>query len=298
MAIVTPHNRWWWDVLENGPLQPLRRLLRRGLGPARGAAAQHRAAARARRPLRPRARSRRSWRSTAAPTAFMVRYHEHAWPMAPALGRRLLAPRRRSAASDELAFIADAHGRLDARPPRRRRRASAGATATRRCCKALVERLCRERPEVAAAVDAEIAARQRRTGRARRAARAPELPPRLLAHGLPRPRVPPLLRREHAWPACASRWTASSSTPTTWCWAGCATAPWTACASTIPTACAIPRATSTACRTRGRAPGWWWRRSSSPASGCPRTGPSTAPPATTSWPACPRCSSIPRARSR
>ena len=48
---------------------------------------------------------------------------------------------------------------------------------------------------------------------------------------------------------------------------------WTACASTIPTACAIPPATSTACAARARAPGWWWRRSSTPGERLPEDWP-------------------------
>src|SRR4029079_11102801 len=128
MAIVTPHNRWWWDVLENGPssryaayfdvdwdspeaklrntvLLPVLedqygRVLAKGLlGVARR-----------------------------EDGTFAIRYHDHEWPVARRpvrthdhecrVARRsidsLLAAAAERCGSDELAFIADAQGRLAA----------------------------------------------------------------------------------------------------------------------------------------------------------------------------------------
>ena len=115
MAIVTPHNRWWWDVLENGtsaatPPTSTWTGTRRKPGCATSSCCPSSATTTA------GCWSPASCRSTAAPTAFVVRYHEHAWPMSPALGRRRAGAARRSAASDELAFLAGAHERLDAVP--------------------------------------------------------------------------------------------------------------------------------------------------------------------------------------
>ena len=155
MAIVTPHNRWWWDVLENGPssryaayfdvdwdppeaklrntvLLPVLedqygRVLGKGLlGVARR-----------------------------EDGTFTIRYHDHEWPVAPRSIDSLLAAAAERCGSDELAFIADAQGRLaastatDVAAIRRRHR-------HKEVLRHALERLCRERPEVAAAVEAEI----------------------------------------------------------------------------------------------------------------------------------------------
>jgi (1->4)-alpha-D-glucan 1-alpha-D-glucosylmutase len=155
MAIVTPHNRWWWDVLENGPssryaayfdvdwdapeaklrntvLLPVLedqygRVLGKGL-------------------LRVARRE---------DGTFAIRYHEHEWPVAPRSIDSLLAAAAERCGSDELAFIADAQGRLaastatDVLAIRRRHR-------HKEVLRQMLERLCRERPEVAGAVEAEI----------------------------------------------------------------------------------------------------------------------------------------------
>jgi (1->4)-alpha-D-glucan 1-alpha-D-glucosylmutase len=155
MARVTPHNRWWWDVLENGPssryaayfdvdwdspeaklrntvLLPVLedqygRVLAQGLlGVARR-----------------------------QDGTFTIRYHDHEWPVAPRSIDSLLAAAAERCGSDELAFIADAQGRLAASTAtdviaiRRRHR-------HKEVLRLLLERLAHEKPEVAAALEAEI----------------------------------------------------------------------------------------------------------------------------------------------
>ena len=124
MAIVTPHNRWWWDVLENGPssryaayfdvdwdppeaelrntvLLPVLgdhygRVLEAGeLRAATATAAASSSATTSTRGRWRRARSTRCWRAAAE-----------------------------RCGSDELAFLADAHGRLAAVHRDRRGRAA------------------------------------------------------------------------------------------------------------------------------------------------------------------------------
>lgn len=153
---TAPDNRWWWDVLENGhasryasyfdiewnpPESKLRdTLLVPILGDHYGRILEagelvlvHRHG------------------------AFTVRYHAHALPIAPRSLDTLLHAAAERAGSDELAFLADAHGDLPL------------ATATDRASVELrhrdkevlrraLGRLCDERPEVRLAIDAQVAA--------------------------------------------------------------------------------------------------------------------------------------------
>ncbi|HET7746569.1 MAG TPA: malto-oligosyltrehalose synthase, partial [Vicinamibacteria bacterium] len=156
MAVVTPHNRWWWDVLENGPSSryasyfdvdwdpPEARLRNLVLLPVledqygrvldKGLVKVERTGGR-----------------------FVVRYHEHVWPVAPRSIDGLLFAAAERAGSDEMAFLAGAHDRLPASTAtdvvavRRRHR-------DKEVLRRQLERLCHEEPEVAAALDAEIAA--------------------------------------------------------------------------------------------------------------------------------------------
>ena len=86
MAITGAENPWWWDVLENGPVEPLRVLLRCRLGPARGRCAT--------RMLLPilgdhygRVLEAGELRLARQDASFTIRYHDHAFPVAPALAR-------------------------------------------------------------------------------------------------------------------------------------------------------------------------------------------------------------------
>jgi (1->4)-alpha-D-glucan 1-alpha-D-glucosylmutase len=155
MAIVTPYNRWWWDVLENGTRSryatyfdvdwdpPEARLPNIVLLPVLG---DHYG----------RVLESGGLSIDRAADGFVVRYGDQAWPLSPASVGVVLSAAAERTASDELAFLAGAHERLDAVPHddvvalRRRHR-------DKDVLKALVERLCRERPEVAEAVAAEIA---------------------------------------------------------------------------------------------------------------------------------------------
>ena len=126
---------------------------------------------------------------------------------------------------------------------------------------------------MARALDAGGRRDQRRSRPARRAARAPELPPRLLAHRRPGARLPALLRHQHPGrPAHGGR-AGLRRHPRPGARAGCGRACSTASASTIRTACATRRSTSSGCATRPRRPGSWSRRSSSRASRCRESWP-------------------------
>jgi (1->4)-alpha-D-glucan 1-alpha-D-glucosylmutase len=154
MAILTPHNRWWWDVLENGTLSryagyfdvdwdpPEARLRNLVLLPVLG---DHYG----------RVLEAGELALERIEGAFAVRYHEHAWPMSLISISMLLAAAAEGGGGDELAFLAGAYERLDASP-------HADAEARRRhrdkaVLRSALERLLDEQPRAAAAVDAEIA---------------------------------------------------------------------------------------------------------------------------------------------
>jgi (1->4)-alpha-D-glucan 1-alpha-D-glucosylmutase len=155
MAIVTPHNRWWWDVLENGPSSryaayfdvdwdpPEAKLRNTVLLPVLEDQYGR---------VLEKALLRVARREDGT---FTIRYHDHEWPVAPRSIDALLAAAAERCGSDELAFIADAQGRLAASTA-----TDVGAIRQRHrhkeVLRQMLERLCRERPEVAAAVEAEI----------------------------------------------------------------------------------------------------------------------------------------------
>ena len=245
MAIVTPGEPLVVGRARERPVQPLRRLLRRRLGPARGQAAQHGAAARARRPLRPGARGGRAHARAARAARFtrpLPRARAARWR--PARSTTLLAAAAGALRLRRAGLPRRRLRRACRRPPRRTARAvrrapprqgGAAAAARRGCCDEQPERGRGRRRRGRRAINADPDA-------PRRAARAPELPAGLLAHGRP-----------------ASSTTAASSTSTRLvglrvedervfddthalvlrlagrrAWS-------TACASTTPTACATPR---------------------------------------------------------
>jgi (1->4)-alpha-D-glucan 1-alpha-D-glucosylmutase len=156
MAIVTPQNRWWWDVLENGPSSRYAAYFDVDWDP-------------------PEARQRNQVLlpvlgdhygrvlDTGALTVgreegrFTVRYFDYTWPLAPrSVGGLLMAASERIA-SDDLAFIAGAYERLPASnatdvPAIRRRHRD------KEVLRQHVDRLCRENGEICSAVDAELKA--------------------------------------------------------------------------------------------------------------------------------------------
>ena len=155
MAIVTPHNRWWWDVLENGPSSRYAGYFDVDWDPPE--------AKRRNTVLLPvledqygRVLEKALLGVARKDGTFTIKYHAHQWPVAPRSMDSILAAAAERAASDELAFVADAYGRLasstatDVAAIRRRHR-------HKEVLRQMLERLCRERPEVAAGVDAEVA---------------------------------------------------------------------------------------------------------------------------------------------
>ena len=157
MAIAGRQNPWWWDVLENGqssryaayfdvewdpPESKLHDLvLLPVLGDHYGRVLEN--------------GELKLQREDDA--RFVVRYHDHVFPISPRSLDELLGGAAERCRSDELAFIADAFGRL---PPS----TATDWTRTRRrhrdkeVLRGLLLALCRERPEIAAAIDARVAA--------------------------------------------------------------------------------------------------------------------------------------------
>jgi (1->4)-alpha-D-glucan 1-alpha-D-glucosylmutase len=162
MAISDRRNAWWWDVLENGPSSryaayfdvdwdpPQARLRNTVLLPVLG---DHYG----------RVLEAGELRLARQGGSFEIRYHEHRWPVAPPSLDGLLAAAAKTEGARvgdnrgaaELAFLAEAFGN----PPL--------ATATDResvsrrhrdkeVLRAALARLLGERPELAAAVDAEV----------------------------------------------------------------------------------------------------------------------------------------------
>ena len=218
MAITERRNTLVVGRAGERPVEPLRRLLRRRLGPARGAGCATRCCC----PILGDHYGRvleagelqlvrgTAARSSSATTSTRCRSR-------PARSTPCSAGAARRCGSTELAFIADAFGQLPARDrhrPRERRRAG---TATRRCCAASSRGSVEEQPEVAAARRRGGRRDQRRPRRARRAARAPELPARVLAHRRPGARLPAVLRHQHPGRPARRGRAGVRATPTRWC---------------------------------------------------------------------------------
>jgi (1->4)-alpha-D-glucan 1-alpha-D-glucosylmutase len=155
MAIGGPENRWWWDVLENGPSSvwaghfdvswdpPEEKLRNTVLMPILG---DHYG--------RVLERGEITLRRDGADVT--VHYHEHELPVAPRSLAPLLAGAAADAGSDDLAFVATALRRL----PHATRTDPASVAERHRDTVVLrrqLARLLRERPDVAAAVDRAIA---------------------------------------------------------------------------------------------------------------------------------------------
>lgn len=154
MAIPGPQNRWWWDVLENGPSSvyasyfdvdwdpPQAKLRNTVLMPILG---DHYG----------RVLEAGQIRLRRDGGGFVVRYFDHALPVAPRSLEGLLDGAARRCGSDELESIAVALGRLppstatDQESVRERHR-------DKEVLRARVARLCAEEPDVAAAIDAEV----------------------------------------------------------------------------------------------------------------------------------------------
>jgi maltooligosyltrehalose synthase len=274
MAIAGRANRWWWDVLENGPASvyaayfdvdwdpPESKLRDRVLLPVLG---DHYG----------RVLEAGEITLSREGGGFVVRYHEHEAPVAPRSLDVLLARASARCGSDELESLAAGFGRL----PHATLTDRANTEARHRDKEVLRTQLARlldEDDEAAAAVDAVVAETNADVDALDQLLDSSTSPPSL---------------------ACAPRTSWSSPTPTPSCCGGFATASSAVCASTIPTDCATPRATWAGWPTRPVAAGSWSRRSSSRASACATRGRSRARRATTSSIASAACSWIRPGRS-
>ena len=155
MAIVTPHNRWWWDVLENGPSSRYAAYFDVDWDPPE-AKLRNTVLLPVLEDQYGRVLEKSLLGLARKGGTFTIRYHDHEWPVAPRSVDSLLSAAAERAGSDELAFIADAQGRLAAST-------ATDVTAIRRrhrhkeVLRQMLERLCAEHPETATAIDEEIA---------------------------------------------------------------------------------------------------------------------------------------------
>jgi (1->4)-alpha-D-glucan 1-alpha-D-glucosylmutase len=155
MAITGPENRWWWDVLENGPSSrwaghfdvtwdpPEEKLRNTVLLPILG---DHYG----------RVLDRGEITLVRHAATFTIRYFDHAVPVDPRSLAPLLAEAAAAAGDDDLGFVAAASGRL----PRATRTDAAAVAERHRDAAVLRRQLARlvdERPPLAAALDAAVA---------------------------------------------------------------------------------------------------------------------------------------------
>jgi (1->4)-alpha-D-glucan 1-alpha-D-glucosylmutase len=155
MAITGADNPWWWDVLENGPASrfaayfdvdwdpPESRMRHSVLLPILG---DHYG----------RVLEAGELGLERRDGMFTLRYHDHAFPISPRTLDTLLMVAAERCGSDELAFTAEALGRLPVST------ATDGVSVRRRhrdkeVLRAQLTRLLTERPEVAEAIDAVVA---------------------------------------------------------------------------------------------------------------------------------------------
>ena len=154
MAITGPENKWWWDVLENGPASsyasyfdvewhpPEEKLRNKVLVPILG---EHYGKVLGEKQIRVERRG----------GSFLIRYFDHELPAAPRSLPGLLEEASRTARSDYLAFLAESLSRLP-RPTIKDRELLARRHRDKEVIRGLLARLCRERSEVCAAIDAAI----------------------------------------------------------------------------------------------------------------------------------------------
>jgi (1->4)-alpha-D-glucan 1-alpha-D-glucosylmutase len=155
MAITGPENRWWWDVLENGPSSrwaghfdvtwhpPEEKLRNTVLLPILG---DHYG----------RVLDRGEVTLVRHGPTFTIRYFDHTVPVDPRSLAPLLAAAAGAAGDDDLGFVADASRRL----PRATRTDAAAVAERHRDAAVLRRQLARlldERPAVTAALDAAVA---------------------------------------------------------------------------------------------------------------------------------------------
>ncbi|MFO8149223.1 MAG: malto-oligosyltrehalose synthase [Trueperaceae bacterium] len=154
MAIAGRQNPWWWDVLENGPSSRYasyfdvdweaseerwpNKVLLPVLGDHYG-------------------RVLEDGQLQVAHTdgAFVLRYHDHVFPLDPSSVAGLLAGVAELRGSSHLAFLAERHAGLP-RPTVTARQAVERRHRDQAVLAELLARLCREEPTIAAAIDAAV----------------------------------------------------------------------------------------------------------------------------------------------
>lgn len=154
MAIAGKQNPWWWDVLENGPSSRYatffdvdweaseerwpNKVLLPVLGDHYG-----------------RILEDGQFELSCQDEVFVLHYHEHSFPIDPSSLVELLTRASEACGSELLAFIAQSHARLP-RPTVTARQAVERRHRDKSVLAGLLVRLCREEPDVAAAVAGEV----------------------------------------------------------------------------------------------------------------------------------------------
>jgi (1->4)-alpha-D-glucan 1-alpha-D-glucosylmutase len=156
MAIDSADNPFWWDVLEDGPSSEYARFFDVEWGSVDPEFSQT--------VLLPvlgdhygRVLEDGEIRLERDRGAFVLRYGERRFPVAPRTLGPLLVAAGRQSGSEELVFLGESFAALPARAPAERE-AVTGRHRAREVLKLQLGRLLGDRPELAAAVDAEVAA--------------------------------------------------------------------------------------------------------------------------------------------
>jgi (1->4)-alpha-D-glucan 1-alpha-D-glucosylmutase len=151
MSIGSAENRWWWDVLENGQASrfaayfdvdwhpPEERLHDVVVLPVLG---DHFG----------RVLERFEIKLVRDGGTFHFQYHDHRFPVAPRSLNDLLAAAAEAGQNDELAFLATSHGRLPISTATDRRSVNI-RHRDKEVLRRLLDRLCRDQPDVAEAID-------------------------------------------------------------------------------------------------------------------------------------------------
>jgi len=154
MAIAGKQNPWWWDVLENGPSSHYatffdvdwefseerwqNKILLPVLGDHYG-----------------RILENKEFKLEYNDGVFILKYHEHEFPIDPSSLADLLAKAARSSNSDLLAFIANSHARLP-RPTVTAREDLKLRHRDKAVLVNILAKLCQESPDIKKAIDDEV----------------------------------------------------------------------------------------------------------------------------------------------
>jgi (1->4)-alpha-D-glucan 1-alpha-D-glucosylmutase len=159
MAIAGRQNPWWWDVLENGPSSRYatyfdvdweaseERWLNKVLLPVLG---DHYG----------RILEDGQFHLSHQEGTFILHYQDHTFPVDPSSLSELLGSAAESCGSELLDFLADSHARLP-RPTVTARQAVERRHHDKAVLFRLLVRLCKEEPQANAAINAEVARRNR-----------------------------------------------------------------------------------------------------------------------------------------